>query len=81
MKRVLAVRGSLWKPEKSSPYDAALKAAGVDAIFISPNDSVPKGVSGLMLMGGSDVNPARYHEVRRAKRAFPTMRATIWNAL
>lgn len=71
MKRVLAVRGSRWKPEKSLPYDAALNAAGIDTVFISPNDSVPKGVSGLMLMGGSDVNPARYHEVRRAKAGFP----------
>ncbi len=34
--------------------------------MVTPGDSVPPGWSGLVLLGGSDVNPARYGEARQA---------------
>ena len=63
MKKVLAVCGSHWKPEDSAPYEEALRAAGIEPVLISPGSPIPQG-AGLLLMGGSDVNPARYGEAR-----------------
>jgi gamma-glutamyl-gamma-aminobutyrate hydrolase PuuD len=64
MKRVLAVCGSPghWGPESSLPYERALRDAGIDPVFVEPGSRVPLDVTGLVLMGGSDVNPARYGE-------------------
>jgi gamma-glutamyl-gamma-aminobutyrate hydrolase PuuD len=42
-----------------APYDAALRAAGLEPVYGNSLD----GVEGLMLQGGTDVNPARYGEV------------------
>jgi len=62
--KVIAVCGSagFWTPGKSAPYEAALRQAGVEPLFISPSDPPPATFSGLLLMGGSDVNPALYGE-------------------
>jgi gamma-glutamyl-gamma-aminobutyrate hydrolase PuuD len=63
MKRVLGVCGSHWKPEYSLPYEEALRDAGIEPVLVGPGAAdVPTDVSGLLLMGGSDVNPARYGE-------------------
>jgi putative glutamine amidotransferase len=74
MKRVLAVCGSPghWKPDDSLPYEEALRDVGIEPVLIRPgvnqaNDEIPTDVSGLVLMGGTDVNPARYGESRRSE--------------
>ena len=55
MKRILTVQGDTGD---ATAYLEALRQAGVDTVFGESLDSV----SGLMLMGGTDVNPARYGE-------------------
>jgi gamma-glutamyl-gamma-aminobutyrate hydrolase PuuD len=70
MKKVLAVCGSHWKPADSAPYEAALRASGIEPVLVSPETvgwtagCLTQMASGLVLMGGSDVNPARYGETR-----------------
>jgi gamma-glutamyl-gamma-aminobutyrate hydrolase PuuD len=64
MKRVLAVQGSKWKEDRWLPYEKALGDAGMIPVFMRPGDAVPADVQGLVLMGGSDVDPARYGAVR-----------------
>jgi putative glutamine amidotransferase len=64
MKRVLAVCGSRWKPDNSRPYEKALCDAGMEPVLIQPGMSIPGDVAGLVLMGGTDVNPALYGETR-----------------
>jgi len=73
MKRVLAICGSPghWKPDNSLPYEEALRDAGVEPVLVEPGLSVPSDVSGLLLMGGTDVNPARYGESRRPETDDP----------
>ena len=66
MKRALLVCGS---PEHcadaySRPYEEALKLAGVDALVIRPADAVPGDFPGMVLIGGSDVNPSLYSAPR-----------------
>jgi putative glutamine amidotransferase len=58
MKCVLTVAGTRWKPADSMPYVDALRAAGVEVVFEGSLDDA----AGLLLMGGSDVDPARYGE-------------------
>jgi putative glutamine amidotransferase len=55
MKRIITVEGDTGD---TTPYTDALRRVGVEAVF---GESL-NGVSGLMLMGGTDVNPARYGE-------------------
>jgi len=64
MKRVIAVCGSRWKPERSAPYEEALRTAGAEPVLMRPGDSVPGDVSGLLLMGGADINPVLYNQAR-----------------
>src|SRR5579871_652863 len=73
MKRVLGVCGSRWKADYSAPYEQALRAAGIEPVFVRPGESVPDDLPGLFLMGGSDVNPELYHEtrLRETDRADP----------
>lgn len=79
MKQILAVCGSAahWRPDESLPYEDALRAAGVEPVLISPDSfawtasAMPQAASGLLLMGGSDVNPARYGEARHAETDEP----------
>ena len=55
MKRILTVAGD---PGYAAPYVDALRQVGVETVFGESLDRV----SGLMLMGGTDVSPARYGE-------------------
>jgi putative glutamine amidotransferase len=79
MKQVLAVCGSLahWKPAESQPYEEALRAVGIEPVLVSPETfawtagDIPEAASGLLLMGGSDVNPARYGEARHPETQDP----------
>jgi putative glutamine amidotransferase len=63
MKRIVTVedRGN------AGPYLEALQLAGIEATFGTSLD----GASGLMLMGGDDVNPARYGEPRHPETEDP----------
>ncbi|HTT66073.1 MAG TPA: gamma-glutamyl-gamma-aminobutyrate hydrolase family protein, partial [Bryobacteraceae bacterium] len=48
-------------PHKAEPYAAALRQAGVEPVLISPEGlRTMAGLQGLLLSGGTDVNPARY---------------------
>jgi putative glutamine amidotransferase len=73
MKRVLAVCGSPdhWKPENGAPYEKALRAAGIEPVLIEPGSEIPSDTCGLLLMGGSDVNPARFGETRHSETDSP----------
>lgn len=64
MKRVVSVCGSRWKPDHSAPYEEALRAAGIEPVLVRPGEQVPGNVSGLLLMGGADINPALYQQTR-----------------
>ena len=55
MKRVVTVAGA---SGETAPYMDALRQAGVETVFGTSLD----GMSGLLLMGGTDVNPGRYGE-------------------
>jgi gamma-glutamyl-gamma-aminobutyrate hydrolase PuuD len=49
------------EPHKVEPYAAALRQAGIDPVLISPGRARPlAGLQGLVLSGGTDINPARY---------------------
>lgn len=52
-------------PEKVPPYEAALRAAGLEPIRITP--AAPReidGLDGLVVTGGTDVDPALYGQER-----------------
>ena len=49
------------EPGKAEPYAEALRRAGIEPVLISPDE--PRslaGLQGLLLSGGTDLNPARY---------------------
>ncbi|HXM40360.1 MAG TPA: gamma-glutamyl-gamma-aminobutyrate hydrolase family protein [Bryobacteraceae bacterium] len=49
------------EPGKAEPYAEALRQAGIEPVLISPED--PRslaGLQGLLLSGGTDLNPVRY---------------------
>src|SRR5580658_731467 len=49
------------EPHKAETYAEALRQAGIEPVLIPPED--PRrmaGLQGLLLSGGTDVNPARY---------------------
>lgn len=59
-------------PHKAEPYAAALRQAGIEPVLIS--SSQPRslaGLQGLLLSGGTDLNPARYGAPPRAGNEMP----------
>lgn len=64
MKRIVTVGGDTGD---TAPYVDALWQAGMETVFGGSLD----GVSGLMLMGGTDVNPALYGEQRHPETEDP----------
>jgi putative glutamine amidotransferase len=80
MKKVLTVRGGPAHAlhAETAPYAEALRAAEMEPVIV-PADrasllkiaSLLDDAAGMMLMGGSDVNPARYGEERRAETDEP----------
>ena len=49
------------EPHKAEPYAEALRQAGIEAVLISPEDRrALAGLQGLLLSGGTDLNPVRY---------------------
>ena len=50
------------KEKKYEPYRAALERAGLDARMFSPDSGASlEGMAGLVLTGGTDVDPQLYH--------------------
>jgi putative glutamine amidotransferase len=48
-------------PRKAEPYASALRLVGIEPVLISPECPESfEGLHGLLLSGGTDVNPARY---------------------
>jgi putative glutamine amidotransferase len=48
-------------PKKAEPYADALRRVGVEPVLISPGTrSTIAGLDGLLISGGSDVDPARF---------------------
>ena len=48
-------------PEKAEPYAAALRAAGIEPVLLSPDSPcLLDGLDGLCLSGGTDLDPASY---------------------
>ncbi len=72
MKRILAIRGSDAAPGETAPYEDALRAAGLEPVVVgAAAETGLDGFDGLLLMGGSDVNPARYGEAAVAETQPP----------
>jgi gamma-glutamyl-gamma-aminobutyrate hydrolase PuuD len=58
----------------TEPYAAALRAAGLEPVLVSAGDPAAAsldGISGLLLMGGSDVDPALFGESRGPETEEP----------
>jgi gamma-glutamyl-gamma-aminobutyrate hydrolase PuuD len=60
-------------PKKLKPYESALRAAGLEPVSIlTSGGSMPlRDASGLLLMGGTDVNPSRYGQTARPETDQP----------
>ena len=75
MKKALIVCGSPdhSSPDDSAPYQEALRAAGVEPVVVRADEHRISldDVDGLLLMGGSDVDPARYGEQPAAETEAP----------
>jgi len=56
------------KSTRLGPYEAALKEAGIEAVR---NPASLEGLNGLLLPGGSDINPARYDQARAVESEPP----------
>jgi putative glutamine amidotransferase len=67
MKRILTVKGDT----DTAPYEEALRQAGIEPVFVTTSGISLDGLSGVMLMGGTDVNPARYGELRHSQTEDP----------
>jgi putative glutamine amidotransferase len=64
MKLIVTVEGD---PEDTPPYLEALRQAAIEPIF----GTSLNGALGLVLLGGVDVNPARYGELRHPETEDP----------
>ncbi|MSV28549.1 MAG: gamma-glutamyl-gamma-aminobutyrate hydrolase family protein [Bryobacterales bacterium] len=64
------------RDSRREPYLAALRQAGLEPVQISPEDGVKSldGVGGLLLSGGTDVDPRQYGQTRRAETQKPDPR-------
>lgn len=75
MKRVLLIAGSpsCWSEADSEPYQEAVRGAGAEPVVVRPDAGGPlfEGTAGLLLMGGDDVDPARYGQSRRPETEPP----------
>lgn len=51
-------------------YRDALERAGATVVEVRPGDELPRDIDGVLLSGGSDVDPASYGEVNTAARGL-----------
>src|SRR2546425_5506060 len=59
-------------PKKVEPYVRALRSVGIEPVLIDPEAPAPiDGLDGLLLTGGTDVNPKLYHQDRHASSDEP----------
>jgi putative glutamine amidotransferase len=71
-KKILTIRGTRSLPAESVPYEEAIRVAGIEPVVADPEAGASlAGISGLLLMGGTDVNPALYCEERRPETDEP----------
>jgi putative glutamine amidotransferase len=69
VKKALAIYRDL---EENEPYEQALRDAGIEPeLVLADHPASLDGVAGLVLLGGSDVNPALYGEERRPETDEP----------
>ncbi|MGC9952210.1 MAG: gamma-glutamyl-gamma-aminobutyrate hydrolase family protein [Bryobacteraceae bacterium] len=60
------------EPHKAEPYAEALRQAGIEPVLISPGEPCAlAGLQGLLLSGGTDLNPARYGATARPEDETP----------
>jgi putative glutamine amidotransferase len=58
--------------KKVKPYEEAARAGGMEPVAVYVGDPMPAdGFAGLLLMGGTDVNPRRYGAVARPETDEP----------
>ena len=58
--------------EKLGPYAAAVRAAGLEPVPISPlNPQSLSGCNGLLVSGGTDLDPALYGEAANSENELP----------
>lgn len=59
--RILLPLGA--QPRRSDEaYVLALEAAGLEPVLVRPGEPLPPGCRGILLAGGTDIDPARYGE-------------------
>jgi putative glutamine amidotransferase len=59
-------------PKKLKPYEEALRAAGLDPLPVYTDGPISlNGVAGLLLMGGTDLNPQLYGQERQPETEQP----------
>jgi len=69
MKKALAIYRDL---DENTPYEQALRDAGIQPeLVLAGTPASLDGAAGLVLLGGSDVNPALYGEERRPETDEP----------
>ena len=70
MTKILTIYRELSETE---PYAAALRVAGLDPVLVSADDPAVSldGIDGVLLMGGSDVDPALFGESRGPETEEP----------
>lgn len=56
--------------DRLPPYAAAVRAAGIEPVLMQPGEAIPE-FSGLVLTGGSDVDPALYGQPPHAETDPP----------
>ena len=66
------------KASKIGPYDEAVRLAGLEPVHFTPG--TPRsldGLDGLLLTGGSDINPARYGEAANGSEGIDDDRDSL----
>jgi putative glutamine amidotransferase len=59
-------------PRKVEPYQKALLAVGIEPVLIHPDTPISlDGLDGLLLSGGSDINPKLYDQARHEANDEP----------
>jgi len=61
--------------EQIAHYEDALRQAGLDPVFVTPEQRRSlQGLDGLVLPGGGDIDPTRYHEANQGSKNINRVR-------